>query len=546
MRGGDLHHEGSPIVLTASRAEMSDFDLNPFLAFYNTFPHRLTRRSVQGFFSANPGEDGQERFAPYGLRKVEALLAAEFGQENVAVAHPDTLGRFIGPRTRFLGISTMDPLGLAYVSTTYNSLIGFGGDSMNAEEFRYLLSLPAISQHRDHLKIVVGGQGAWQIREGGEQEALGIDHLFCGEAEADLVDVVRGLLAGESLPATIRARRPDQQRILSSPIRNAASYGMVEITRGCGRNCVFCGPTMRRRLSLPLDLIMKEVALNVRAGAEMVFCATEDAFLWNCKHRFEPDVEQLVRLYRSIADHPGVKYVQLAHASIAPVLANPKLLEELTPILMPKTRRTPEYSKTYPQPFITVEVGIESGSPRLMEKHMAGKALPFDVKDWPELVVAGIETFNDHGWWPLCTLMSGLPGETEDDLWRTLDLIDALRNSQTLLIPLLFIPLEEAIPSTMLRAGLGKERRVEPGDLTELQWEFIMRCWRHNFEFWLPLRRRWFIQSVLFIGFWLYSRCRFGRAATRPVMRMVGLPEVFLRRPSPNCEPECCRSGPIV
>ena len=181
-----------------------------------------------------------------------------------------------------------------------------------------------------------------------------------------------------------------------------------------------------------------------------------------------------------------------------------------------------------------------------MEKHMAGKALPFDVKDWPELVVAGIETFNDHGWWPLCTLMSGLPGETEDDLWRTLDLIDALRNSQTLLIPLLFIPLEEAIPSTMLRAGLGKERRVEPGDLTELQWEFIMRCWRHNFEFWLPLRRRWFIQSVLFIGFWLYSRCRFGRAATRPVMRMVGLPEVFLRRPSPNCEPECCRSGPIV
>ena len=107
MRAGDLHREGLPIVLTASRAEMSDFGLNPFLAFYNTFPHRLARRCVQGFFSPNPGEDGQERFAPYGLRKVEALLAAEFGQENVAVAHPDTLDRFIGPRTRLLGISTV-------------------------------------------------------------------------------------------------------------------------------------------------------------------------------------------------------------------------------------------------------------------------------------------------------------------------------------------------------------------------------------------------------------------------------------------------------
>jgi hypothetical protein len=29
----------------------------------------------------------------------------------------------------------MDPMGLAYVSTTYNSLIGFGGESLNAFEF---------------------------------------------------------------------------------------------------------------------------------------------------------------------------------------------------------------------------------------------------------------------------------------------------------------------------------------------------------------------------------------------------------------------------
>ena len=83
---------------------------------------------------------------------------------------------------------------------------------------------------------------------------------------------------------------------------------------------------------------------------------------------------------------------------------------------------------------------------------------------------------------------------------------------------------------------------MELRHLTEIQWEFITRCWKHNLEFWLSPRHRRFIQSIFFAGFWLYVRWRSGRAATRPVMRMVGLPDIVLRRPWQGCEPEYCGS----
>ncbi|MGC8563256.1 MAG: hypothetical protein ACP5NO_08750, partial [Thermoplasmata archaeon] len=55
------------------------------------------------------------------------------------------LDLFVGPNTEAVMISSMDPLGLAYVSSTYNPMIGFGGKAVNRVEFEGLLgsSVPA-------------------------------------------------------------------------------------------------------------------------------------------------------------------------------------------------------------------------------------------------------------------------------------------------------------------------------------------------------------------------------------------------------------------
>ena len=121
---------GVKVVLTASAVEMSDFYDNPFIAFVGGFtkgplPLWLVRKALYPPIGYN-GE-GRVRFAPYGLRKVESILIANgFDESDIAVVHPSDLGSVVGSQTKAIGISTMDPLGMGYVSKTYSSLVGGG------------------------------------------------------------------------------------------------------------------------------------------------------------------------------------------------------------------------------------------------------------------------------------------------------------------------------------------------------------------------------------------------------------------------------------
>jgi radical SAM superfamily enzyme YgiQ (UPF0313 family) len=525
----DNHQNGYPIVLTASRAEANEYDDNPFAAFICTFPKKLSGFALREHLENLPSNpDGTAQRTIYGLRKVESLLTKEFGDENIVVAHYDQLHRFIGKDTKIVGISSMDPMGLAYVSTTYNSLIGFGGEALNAAEFEKLITHPAIQQFKP--KIIVGGAGSWQINEAGTQKKWGIDVLFQGEGEEDLISVFKKILNNEPVPAYFVAQKPDRKKI--PPITHAACYGMVEITRGCGRGCQFCSPTNRTKYSFPLDYIMKEVKTNVEGGSSTIFTVTEDIFLYKSKPQFIPNREEIVKLFKTIASYPGVEHILLSHASLAPVIYDQKLLEELSPILLEKTRWTPKLHPSYTKRFVSVEVGIETGSVRLMKKYMKGKALPYSVDQWPELVLQGVGIMNDYDWWPLCTIMTGQPDETEDDVRATLDLIDDLRNHQAKMFytPVLFIPLKEAM--------LGNRCRTNLKNLSELQWEVIARCWRNNIDFWRP-DMKWMLNPIFFFSHWFYTRWKHGKKATIPMMHLAGFP--IAQKTNKLCTPEYCQ-----
>src|SRR4030042_3128144 len=188
----DENFDGVPIVLAASRAEANEYNNNPFSAFICTFPKKLSGYALREHLENIPtNKDGSAIRTIYGLRKVESMLIDEFGKENVVCTHYNELNKFIGKKTKIVGISSMDPMGLAYVSTTYNSLIGFGGEALNAFEFKKLFSHPAIQKYKP--KIIVGGAGSWQISEANAQKSLGIDVLFQGEGETDIVNIFKKL-----------------------------------------------------------------------------------------------------------------------------------------------------------------------------------------------------------------------------------------------------------------------------------------------------------------------------------------------------------------
>jgi radical SAM superfamily enzyme YgiQ (UPF0313 family) len=165
---------------------------------------------------------------------------------------------------------------------------------------------------------------------------------------------------------------------------------------------------------------------------------------------------------------------------------------------------------------------------------MKGKSLPFSVDNWPELVIEGIGILNDHDWWPLCTIMTGQPEETENDVRATLDLIDDLRNHNAKMFytPVLFIPLKEA--------AFKDRHRTNLNNLTQLQWEILSRCWKNNIDFWTP-DMKWIYGPLFFFSHWFYARWRHGKKATVPMMRLAGMP--ISSKFDKSCDSEYCQNG---
>jgi radical SAM superfamily enzyme YgiQ (UPF0313 family) len=464
---------GVKIVLTASATEMSDFANNPFVAFACGFakgpvPLWFLRRALYPPVERNDG-DGRAKYAPYGLRKVEALLLENgFDESEVAVVHPCDLDNFVGPNTKVVGISSMDPTGMAYVSKTYSSIIG-GGEPMNAIEFRKLVKHRGIRRYRP--KVIVGGFGSWQLERKKVAESYGVDCVVMGEGETVVKEVFRKAVNGEPIPRVLRAQN-NAGYDTAPVIRHPAIHGCVEISRGCGRNCQFCTPTMQKKRDVPLEKILKEVEVTTREGGSGVTLVTEDLFLYGAKNeRFIPNKEAVLKLVESVASVPGVKHVQPSHSSLAPVVADPGMVKEVADVLI-------EHNWYYhgKKRIVTSEIGLETGSIRLMRKYMAGKMLPFKPEEWKKVVAQSLGIMNDNDWYPLATLIIGLPDELEEDVIETLELMDDLRDYNAFYVPLFFVPLENCL--------LMHNRGTELDSLTKARWELFTRCWEYNVRIW--------------------------------------------------------------
>ena len=57
---------------------------------------------------------------------------------------------------------------------------------------------------------------------------------------------------------------------------------------------------------------------------------------------------------------------------------------------------------------------------------MPAKAYPFNPKEWPEVVKIAAGIMSDNNLVPACTLITGLPQETEEDVVKTIELIEDL------------------------------------------------------------------------------------------------------------------------
>jgi radical SAM superfamily enzyme YgiQ (UPF0313 family) len=459
--------DGFPIVLTADRTLTADYRL----LFDGMLAASQTTTAPPAIFGPllmphrkRPGL--RAPVAPLGLRRIEAaLLAAGFSPDQVVVANEDQLDAVVGPNTRVIGISSGEPAGLGMNTSTMTAVAG--GTIYPQAMFRRLMRKIHRLNRAPAAKIVLGGPGAWQIAgDSSTRQELGVDHIIAGYAEQNAARVFEQLIRQEQLPEVISGGWNPAVPI--PPIRAATTMGVVEISRGCGLGCSFCTIGDVPMSHLPPETILADVRTNLDAGQSCVAALSEDFFRYGADGmNVRPDA--LIALLRDIRRLPRLRLIQIDHANAVSVAQfDDQQLATIHDLLVGDDRNR----------YVWVNVGVETASEDLLRRADAGPKIGRrGDESWGNFCAAHLRRLCRARFFPMASLMIGLPGETDEHLRETLAWVESLSDQRMAIFPVLFAPVDGSPP-------------LDPRKLRAMHWALIRACYRLNFR-WVP----WFYRD---------------------------------------------------
>jgi radical SAM superfamily enzyme YgiQ (UPF0313 family) len=510
------------VVLSADRTLMSPYRGISLASFFgcapaldpnrnhNTFWYRVLGQQVTPKvlfdFICNPIEqtDGRANYAPYGLRKVEAALVRDgYTRDQVVVAHPDHIEKFIGPETEVVGTYEMDPLGMGPVTMTFT----YGRKQMSYDEFYsrdlHQRIVAAKRKNGSNAKILAGASGTWQYNY---DPAKIEEYDLYGIVEGDLggigpeIDGTGGrffdaLINGEMETANPFKKREfkveikefardgrkyhgrfihcwDQPSVDEIPnIINPSMHGQVEVMRGCGRGCKFCDVTLRPLRYYPVEKVQKEIEINMKyGGLKNAWVHSDDIFVYGLNPRttknMQPNREAIEELFKGIMA-TGVEHTNPTHGTLAGAIADERLIPNVSKII-----------KASPSNHIGIQCGFETGSIRLIGKYADRKLAPYQPTEWHWVVKNAVKTLNENYWVPAFTIIMGLNNdETPEDSWETIRLIHELENEQPdskfTVTPLTFVPIGLLEKSAFFDIG---------NSIDAPKLGVMYKTWQHNFK----------------------------------------------------------------
>ncbi|MFP3255884.1 MAG: radical SAM protein [Thermoplasmata archaeon] len=464
------------VIITTDRTMMSNHHGKEFLGFGATgvpvlFPEKFW---LYLFAPKMKNKKGIPWQASYGIRKIEAKLL-DSGIDTLVV-DPDYLDRYID-NAKVLLLSHHDYFGFGPPSSTFASI--FKEEPLNARSFARLMESDTVRRAKNRgIKIIAGGPSAWQWNYRKDlMDKWGIDTVVDGEGEKIVVDLVKKAINNEELPRFVVMNNKDAPTIEEiSEIKHASVNGLIEIMRGCIRGCKFCSVTLRALRFYPYEKIEKELQVNYREGVRSGILHAEDVPLYGSLD-YIPKTEKLIKLHELTKKY--YKTIAWSHASLAAILAGEKNDKMLT--------RVSEIIKK-DQDWWGAEIGIETGSPRLAEIIMPNKAKPFETKNWPDVVVEAAGVMQDAGLVPAMTLIVGLPEETEEDVIKTIELVERLWDFKAIIMPMFFVPM-----------GILKNKDwYRAYELTDTQQELLKLCLSHGVRQGKRILRNYFNEHLYY------------------------------------------------
>jgi radical SAM superfamily enzyme YgiQ (UPF0313 family) len=503
------------VILVADRTLSANYRI----LFEGMFATMQTTQVPEAFlrhFLSRPARtdsSGRARIAPLGLRRIESALLkyTSLTEKDVVVTTPERLADVIGPWVRIVAFSSSDPLGMGMSNTTTANF--WKGELYTRYWTRQTLEQLTGLKRKYGFKIVVGGAGAWQWIAHADMKpaSIEIDSIFQGYFETSGPQFFSDILAGRSPESCTTEADTGASRI--QPIRHPSLLGIIELSRGCGRGCRFCAMARQGMQHLDPDTILADLETNVAGGLRAVVSGSEDFFRYGAKG-LTPDFDRLCDLLTRMRQIRGLSFMQIDHANVTSVL-------QLTDEQLREIRRLLTWER--PSEYLWVNMGAESANGRLVAANSPGKIAPFDPDDWGQMVRQAAEKMNRCGFFPVFSLVLGLPGETPGDVAATLELVKDLGARRAVVFPIFYEPLPSA-----RTAGDG---RFTLATMTPMHLELYRTCYELNFKMVPKL-------------FWDNERAGGISWARRAVMQVLGHGEVMnWRRAFRRLRKQMDRSG---
>lgn len=239
-----------------------------------------------------------------------------------------------------------------------------------------------------------------------EKEIPEVDAILPISDYSGIPGVIRKVVNGSSkrFAATVDGGRPktarsDVGRLLLTP----RSYSYLRISEGCDHICTFCAiPKMRgKNRSKPADVLVEETRNLVRSGVREVVVVAEDSTAWGLDLSRRRRIHELVE---QLADVEGLAWLRLMYAY--PHTVDSRL-----------TRVLREQDRVVPYLDIPIQ-HISTRMLRAMKRGVSSEQVSGILWRLRE-EVPGIAVRT--------TLITGFPGETEEDFRELMRFVEEYR-----------------------------------------------------------------------------------------------------------------------